>query len=270
VGKESEFPSDLFMELASDTRLAILKMLDEKPTRSTQLSEKLSLTIQETHRNTSRLSETGIIKKDPEGFFSLTNYGKIVVSQIPYFEFIKKFHSFFDDHFTGNIPSKFLQRIGALQNSELVVKVTNVHEKLKKMEVEAKQYIKLILSQAWSEEGKILLDRLKNGVKTYSIFDEHSTMPDEIHSTITPKFEKFQEKGLAEVRKYNGKIGISVIITEKNSAVMFPHIKDEIDFNTVFVSEDPDFHEWCTDLFEYFWSNSRPAKISNNLARKTN
>ncbi|EGG41845.1 Hypothetical protein Nlim_1288 [Candidatus Nitrosarchaeum limnium SFB1] len=33
-------PSDIFMELASDTRLDILRMLEEKPTRSTDLSKK--------------------------------------------------------------------------------------------------------------------------------------------------------------------------------------------------------------------------------------
>ena len=71
-------PSEIFMELASQTRLEILQMLEQKPCRSTELAKKLNLTIQETHRNTSRLSKEKIIRKNSEGLFSLTEYGLLV------------------------------------------------------------------------------------------------------------------------------------------------------------------------------------------------
>ncbi|GKS67894.1 transcriptional regulator [Nitrosarchaeum sp.] len=261
MSSEDDFSaSEIFMELASQTRLEILGMLEQKPCRSTELAKKLNLTIQEMHRNTSRLSKEKIIQKDSEGFFSLTEYGLLVAKQISYFAFLKKFQQFFKDHSTGNIPTKFLQRIGSLKNSELIYKVTNVQEKIKKMEKDSKKYIRLTLAQAWDEEGKILLDKMKNGIKVETIWDDDSVMPDEIDTAVRPKFMKFKKSGNYDSKHYRGKIGLSTIITEDTAAVLLPHEKDEIDFNTMFLSTDKEFHEWCIDLFEYFWSNSVPSK----------
>ena len=257
---EDTSPSEIFMELASETRLEILQMLEQKPCRSTELAKKLSLTIQETHRNTSRLSKEKIIQKDSEGLFFLTEYGLLVAKQISYFAFLIKFQSFFEDHSTGNIPTKFLQRIGSLKNSELIFKATNVQEKIKKIEKDSKKYIRLTLAQAWGEEGKILLDKMKNGVKVEAIWDEDSVMPDEIDNVVRPKFLKFKKNGQYDSKLYRGKIGISTIMTEDAAVVLFPHKKDEIDFHTMFVSKDKEFHEWCMDLFDYFWSKSVISK----------
>ncbi len=57
------------MELAGESRYAILRMLEEQKQRSAQLAKELNLTIQETHRNTVRLADAGLIKKDSDGFF---------------------------------------------------------------------------------------------------------------------------------------------------------------------------------------------------------
>ena len=249
-------PSEIFMELASQTRLEILQMLEQKPCRSTELAKKLNLTIQETHRNTSRLSKEKIIRKNSEGLFSLTEYGLLVTKQISYFTFLKKFQDFFEDHFTGNIPTKFQQRIGSLKNSDLILKATNVQEKIKKMENASKKYIRITLAQAWGEEGKILLDRMKNGIKVETVWDDDSVMPDEIDILVRTKFMRFKKSGKYGSRLYRGKIGISTIITENTAAVLLPHKKDKIDFHTMFVSKDEEFHEWCMDLFDYFWSKS--------------
>jgi len=51
------------MELAGESRYAILLMLQQKKWRSAQLAKELDLTIQETHRNTVRLTDSGLIKK---------------------------------------------------------------------------------------------------------------------------------------------------------------------------------------------------------------
>lgn len=253
---EGTSPAEIFMELASQTRLEILEMLEQKPCRSTELAKKLNLTIQETHRNTSRLSKEKVIRKDSEGLFSLTEYGLLIAKQISYFAFLKKFQEFFEDHLIGNIPTKFLQRIGSLRNSDLIFKTTNVQEKIKKMEKTSKKYIRLILAQAWGEEGKIFLDKMKDGIKLEVIWDDDSLIPDEIESEVRPKFLKFKKSGNYESKLYRGKITISTIITENEAAVLFPHKKDEIDFHTMFVSKDREFHEWCTDLFDFFWSKS--------------
>ncbi len=55
--------SEVFMELAGESRYEIIQMLEEQNSRSAQLAKELDLTIQETHRNTVRLADAGMIKK---------------------------------------------------------------------------------------------------------------------------------------------------------------------------------------------------------------
>lgn len=250
-------PTEIFMELASDTRYAILLTLNEEPTRTNKLAKDLNLTVQETHRNTARLTETGLIKKDSEGLFSLTEYGSLVVEQIQYYQFLFKHRKFFEDH-ACDLPLKFKQRLGAFQNCDLVTKVTNVQQRIKKIESEAKDRISLIVSQAWEDEGKILLDRVKNGVKISTIFGFDSVMPDEIAENIQKKLIGFIQKGILEQRIVDENVKISLFIADKQAAVMFPNQRGEIDMSTLFVGKDAQFYEWCTDYFEYLWNTAKP------------
>lgn len=244
------------MELASGTRCEMLLMLKVKPTRTNKLAKDLNLTVQETHRNTARLVETGIIRKDNDGMFSLTEYGKLVVEQIGYYQFLFEHRKFFEDH-TCDLPPKFKQRLGALQNCQLVTKVTNVQERIKKMESGAKNQIKLIVSQAWEDEGKILLDSAKKGVKISTIFGFDSIMPDEIAENIQKKLTSYIQKGILEQKIVDGNVKLSLYIADKKAAVMFPNQKGDIDMNTLFVGDDEEFYEWCLDYFDYLWNASK-------------
>lgn len=254
---DANLPADLFMELASETRCAILLMLKEKPTRTNKLAKDLKISVQETHRNTSRLTEAGIITKDSEGMFSLTEYGKLIAEQIRLYQFLFKYQKFFDDHIC-DIPSKFKQRLGVLQNCELVSRVTNVQQRLKKMELEAESHIRLIVSQAWEDEGKILLDKAKKGVKISTIFGFDSVMPDEIAENIQKKLTSFIQKGILEQKIVDGNVKISLYIADKQAAIMFPNKKGDVDMNTLFVGKDTEFYEWCLDYFEYLWNIAKP------------
>lgn len=254
---ELTLPADLFMELASETRCEILLILKKSPTRTNKLAKDLHLSVQETHRNTSRLTETGLIQKDHEGMFSLTEYGTLVVEQLGYYQFLYKHKKFFEDH-TCDLPSKFKQRLGSLQNCQLITKVTNVQQKIKKMESEAEDQIKLIVSQAWEDEGKILLDRVKKDVKVSGIFGYDSIMPDEIAEHIQKKLIVYIQKGVFEQKIVEGSVKVSLYIADKKAAVMFPNKKGEIEMDTLFFGEDPVFYNWCLDYFEYLWNIAKP------------
>ncbi len=255
--KGSSLPTEIFMELASDTRCEILLMLKEKPTRTNKMAKDLNLTKQETHRNTSRLTETGLIKKDSEGLFSLTEYGQLIVEQIQYYQFLFKYRKFFEDH-KCDLPPKFQQRLGALHNCELISKVTNVQQRIKKMESEAKEKIQIIVSQAWEEEGKTLLDKLKNGVKVSSIFGFDSVMPDEIAENLQKKITLYVQKGTLDQKIVDENVKVAVYIADKQAAVMFPNQKGEMDMDTLFVGKDPEFYEWCSDYFDYLSEHAKP------------
>jgi len=52
------------------------------------------------------------------------------------------------------------------------------------------------------------------------------------------------------------RVQVSVILNEKQAAIMFPTQKGETDMNMIFFSTDPLFHEWCVDYFRYRWYGS--------------
>jgi predicted transcriptional regulator len=128
--------SDIFTELASETRCDILISLNKKPSRTSTLARELEITVQDVFRNINRLLEAGLVRRGVDksgggGAFQLTELGRLVVKQIPYFAVLNKHHKLFEDHTLTDIPQKFVQRIGVLHNCEVIENVTPVLEKLK-------------------------------------------------------------------------------------------------------------------------------------------
>ena len=122
-----------FIELASEQRLSILLKLTEQDTKLSQLAKDLSVTMQEVHRNVNRLMEVGLIKKNAEGTFSLTTFGNTIIKQIPAYDFLSRNKEYFSDHNLGDIPMKFIHRIGALNNSEYIFGLVAVIERWKQL-----------------------------------------------------------------------------------------------------------------------------------------
>jgi predicted transcriptional regulator len=255
--KEGSLPFELFTDLASETRCAILVALSKEPLRLNQLAKKLDLTIQDAHRNADKLAGSLIIQKNADATLSLTEYGRLMAKQIQYFEFLYRYKQFFEDHIIQNVPEKFVQRIGALQNSQLITSVTEVLEKLKKIESNTKKALKIMVSQAWSAEGKILINLTKNDVIVHTLIGKNTIFPDEIIDTIIKNLDKLSSKENFVQRQIDS-VDVAVYITDDSCAVMFPNKKGQIDMNSMFLSEDDSFREWCNDIFEYYWSRSRP------------
>ena len=60
-GEREEEANSLFFELAGDLRYSTLMKLGNRSYRLSQLAEELNATIQETHRNVSRLVSSNLV-----------------------------------------------------------------------------------------------------------------------------------------------------------------------------------------------------------------
>ena len=81
--------ADLLYELASPSRLAILYELSKgRELRLGEVARALNLTMQETHRNMARLVDAGLVAKNTNGRFVLTECGMLTARQLNYFRFI--------------------------------------------------------------------------------------------------------------------------------------------------------------------------------------
>ena len=255
--------SELFMELASETRLSILTYLNERPAKLSSLSREVNTTAQDVHRNLNRLMEEGLVRRSADSMFHLTEYGMIVMKQIPDFMFVKENKKFFEDHsLIGVIPDKFLQRIGALYNCKTVSSATAVFQSLKKMQSAATKSLKIIVAQAWPEEGEILIERANHDVKIFALVGQNTIFPKNVVENIMPKVNTLISNGIME-RRMIEKVRIAVFIVDDQEAVLnFPDTKEEVDMTSLLVGQDSIFCEWCIDYFDYLWKDSKPFDMN--------
>jgi len=253
---EVEIAAAEFFEVASEQRLAILSELSESNTTVSKIAKKLNATVPEVFRNVSRLSKAGFIKKDSDGSYALTPRGKIICMHIPSFVFSAKNESFLSDHSLGNIPPKFLQRIGALQDGKHIKGYVKVMEKWKEIYENSQKHILNILTEIPYTEDitRPLTKKLKDGIKVRTIFSDKTIVPKERKKIVESVFKEFVENGNIS-RKMLKDVSVVLVMNEKEAGIIFP--KDgEPDMSRMIFGDKPEFHDWCQDYFEYCWSNS--------------
>jgi predicted transcriptional regulator len=255
--------AEIFVELASSQRLSIIFMISCQRLNLSSLAKSLNLTMQEVHRNTKRLIDVGLIEKNLEGIFLLTTFGSAIIKQISIFDFISNNKNYFSDHILGNIPIKFIQRIGALSEGKFISGIVRVIESWKRLYNESNEYIYGILPQIPLELIQTVIPKIKNeGIRFNYILPKNAIVP-KIRSDIQKSsgYAELLKQGIIE-RKMIDKVDVAVILNEKQATVMFPTIKGETDMNCMFLSNDLRsndglFHEWCLDFFKYCWHNSK-------------
>jgi predicted transcriptional regulator len=112
------------------------------------------------------------------------------MAQAPGLLFMKNHAEFFGEHTLGGLPAKFVQRIGALQGCELLRSVTPVLERLKKLETGAEKSLKIMVSQAWVEEGRILASKAAEGTAVLTLVGRNTVFPREVIESIIPPLDK--------------------------------------------------------------------------------
>lgn len=262
-GESDSSLSSLFMELASETRFLILSSLAKKPARLSSLSRELNTTAQDVFRNLNRMSKEGLVKKS-DGAFTITEYGAMVAGQLPYFEFLRRHREFFERHtISGSgIPERFLLRFGELSESTAIGSVTEVMQRLKKLEASAMSSLRVMVSQAWPEEGEIFIDRASHGVSVQSIVGHNTIIPKSVIETVGDPLEKLTKGGFFTTKMVE-KIGVGIYIADDAQAgLMFPKSDGDIDMTNLFVSSDRKFCGWCSDLFDHFWAGAKRFDVN--------
>lgn len=259
--------ADEFQEIASAQRLNIIQRLYEKKFTVSSMARELEATAPEVHRNFGRLTKSGIIVKDTDANYHLTLFGKTIYKQISSIMFIASKKKYFAEHDFGNIPIKFVHRIGELENSKMVKGYVKVFETWNSIYKNAEKYIYNILVEVSynSDLGEILIQKLESNVKIHSIFSDMAIVSEERQKMLKEKnFKKFITNDTLK-RKMNKSITLVVVLNEREATINFPTNSGEVDLSKMFYSTDPLFHEWCLDYFDYLWKNSgsfRESKLS--------
>jgi len=264
VNYQHESAANDFLELASEQRLGILLMLLEEKSKISIIAKEIEATVPEVYRNFERLMKADLIMKDADGYYSLTTYGKTICALVPSLRFVSQNRKYFKNHDFGDLPQKFIQRIGALTGGQYVKGFVKVLEQWKDIYKNSEEYICNILSEVHYSADLIepIVDKVKKGVKLNSILSESAIIPKE-RKQILEKLglKKLLETGRIE-RKMKNDVKVVLVLNEKEACVMFPTTDGETDMSEMFYSNNPLFHEWCFDYFTYCWHSSNAFQES--------
>jgi predicted transcriptional regulator len=254
-----------FFELGSAQRIAILFKIAEVRCNLAKLSKDLGCTMPEVRRNIIRLTSSGLIERESNGTFFLTTFGKTILEQIPTIDFLSRNKDYFSDHTFSPLPLKFIRRIGSLSNSKLISGLVSIDERLKDIYNKSQEYVYAMIPEVPIDLIESIVARLKKvenkGFRFSYILPTHAIVPKRRKEMLEALgFDELLRKGIVE-RKMVNSLLIGVVLNDKQACVMFPRIqrndKIEIDMNSMFYGEDPDFHEWCLDYYRYIWHNAR-------------
>ena len=255
---DPEKTAENFLELSSEQRLKIIFSLIEKKSNISSMAKELEATNPEVHRNFTRMLKAGLVEKDSDGNFHLSTHGKVVCTLIPSIDFLSKNKKYFKDHDFGNIPNKFIHRIGELYEGKRIKGFVRVLEKWKEIHENAEKYIYNVLAEV--PYSKDIIDtvenKLKNKIKINSVFAENAIIPEERKTVFKIKdFNKYIKDDLLERRMIKN-VSIVTLLNENEACIIFPKLNSEPDMSEMFYSKDPQFHDWCIDYFKYCWENS--------------
>jgi hypothetical protein len=81
-----------------------------------------------------------------------------------------------------------------------------------------------MVSQAWGEEGRIIIELSMHGVHVLSIMGKNTIVPKEIIDSIGRSIEKMPANQKMQTKMVE-KVDVALYISDEQAAVMFPHRK---------------------------------------------
>ena len=220
----------------------IMKALERGRRRLSWIAEEVGESVQETHRNLSRLSRVGLVDKDGEGYYVLTAFGRYVLAVLPTLEFLCEHRSYFESHDLSRIPLKFVYRIGELSGSR---RAPDTFTAIRYSEIiieESEDYVWIIAEQVLASAAQLASRKISEGVSLRVVVPRGLKPPPGVD--------------LASLRNVDVRLIDSVdaalVLNEERACLAFPRLDGEMDYRG-FLVESKTGHEWCKDLFEYYW-----------------
>jgi predicted transcriptional regulator len=246
---------ELLFEASNEDRLQILSLLIEQPMNVTMLSKRVGIGTQETSRHVIRLTESGTIKREPDGLNHITPYGRLALIQFSGLKFTTKNRHYLDDHVVDKLPEPFIHRLGELTESTYLEDTILVFDHVEKMIKESEEYVYRLTDRYLTSWLPVIDDALERGVDYRLLSPEDVVVPTNFR--MGPIMTKARMSEQFKVGSIPGPDVFLAMSEKEVSALGFPNTKGKMDYYS-FYSKDPRFHRWCYDLFSYYWSRSTP------------
>src|SRR5665647_34466 len=239
----------LFFELASETRLDILRELKNENLKMQEIARRIDVTATEAFRQLERLSNALLVQKQPDGTFALAEYGKLVFQLSSSLEFTSKHKEYFSTHDVTRFPIQFVNRLGELSQAKLIIDTIETLNKAQRAFMEAEEYGWGMAEGTIPEQMEPIMDKIiQKGVKLRFVIPE-TRLPTNT-SPLQP-MKNVEIRGLLDLPAI-------VVLTEKEGAVCFRQVGGRMDY-AGFFGKHPTFLNWVKDLFQYYWEKGKRA-----------
>ncbi len=241
---ENQDLAKLFFELASESRLSILNQLQGENLKMQEIAKRLDVTATEAFRQLERLSAALLVQRLPEGSYTITQYGKLVLGLSSSLDFSFKYRDYFFAHDLSLLSIQFIHRLGELSEATLITDTMEALNKAERMFIDAKQYGWGLAEGVVPElMGPLMNEKLMKGIK-FKFLLPQSRLPKE-----PLEIANMELRGIPEVP-------LVIALTEKEAAVCFRTNTGKIDY-AGFHGTDEVFLCWARDLFLYFWDRGQ-------------
>ncbi len=241
--EDEEGVERLFFELASESRLGILREINRQKSKMRELARKLDLSTTDTFRQLQRLSDALLVQKQNDGSYGITHYGIFVLRLSDNLEFIFKHRTFFYSHDFMRLPSQLLDRIGELSKAEFSSDIMASINVVQRIIREADQFVWAGAAEQPLSIRHILVESIPRGVKYKFLFDRRHVQA----TSTVPGMERAVEWRAIE------NLPVNFVISEKEAGISFNLPNGKTDY-AGFFGKDPTFMNWVKELFQFYWT----------------
>jgi predicted transcriptional regulator len=211
-----------------------------------EIPRRLNVTATEAFRQLERLSAASLIQRQPDGAFTIAEYGKLVLQLTTSLAFVSKHKEYFSAHDMMRLPSQFLNRLGELSQAKLITDTIESINTGERMLLNAEQYAWGMAEGVVPElMGPAMSEQLEKGVTMKFLIPE-----DRLFASTNPAIaEVFEARPISDLPAI-------IALTEKEAGICFRLIGGKMDY-AGFYGKERIFHEWVKDLFLYYWDQGK-------------
>ena len=246
--EKSEGIEKLFFDLASESRLAIIRELKEENLKNNELGGKLELTATEAFRQLQHLTEACIVHRLPDGTYAITNYGKLTLQLLQSLEFTFEHKEYFVNHDVWRLPYQFVNRIGELSKGTLCLDTIENMNRASHLFSEAEKHAWAMGERLLESLGPAMTDPISKGVK-FRFMGCENRLPNFNH--VHGEAQHIELRTLTDAP-------ITIVYTEKEACICLPSTERRMDY-AAFYGKDQMFVNWARDVFLYYWDKGKPC-----------
>ncbi len=240
-------------------------MLETQPRILSNIARLLNSTVQEISRHMNRLSEIGVVVREPTGSWRLTNYGETLLRLLPGFQFVTRNLVYFNDHSVSKIPSQFFCRLGSFHGSSSISSTIDFFREIGRIIDESNDRVWMITDKFPVILLRTIMNALERGVNFRFVesFDLYSQFEDTYSREQLEDLNFVKLSPNVEFRAIKN-VDITMVVSDTSCAVAFPLMSGEFDHKG-FLGKGLDSQKWSEDIFTYYWENSSPREYVSSV-----